>query len=85
MGWGAKHEVAGVCGKGRGSQSSLPGMEGVVGVRREREQHERKVQRLPAKRSIWEAGCGEHRRKSVGTAAVCGEDLEAASMRRGCF
>ena len=42
-----------------------------MGVGREREQHESKAQRIPAKRSIWEAGCGECRRKSVGTAAVC--------------
>ena len=54
-------------------------------VGREREQHEGKAQRIPAKQSIWEVGCGEHRRKSVGTAAVCVEDSKAASMRRGCF
>lgn len=60
-------------------------MEGGVEVGREREQHEGKAQRIPAKQSIWEVGCAERRRKSVGTAAVCVEDSKAASMRRGCF
>lgn len=37
---------------------------------------ERKAQRLPAKRSIWEAGCGELRRK------VWGQLLSVWKIRR---
>lgn len=44
-----------------------------MGVGREREQHERKAQRLPAKRSIWEAVAVETQEEKCGdSCCLCG-------------